>query len=293
MQIAAENSIDPRIKFIILICVSTISVMIKNVLILFMVFICEFGFFIFIRTRKFSTFSYFRKLISISLPIMIFQIILYYNPLFPIFIIPKDIPIIGGWIILSWDGIFYGSIISFRLMILIFSGSIFAMTTNRKDFLIALTKMKIPYILSFMISLALYFLPLILMESEEAQMAMEAKGISITHGKIGERISNLKILLTTIFFNFILNTNNMAMALEARGFHVKGERTFYHNITISKLDVFVFIFIIFTTIFLFYVRCFPYFRDYNFWGYNYSIFDYIIFKLNGSCSLDIFFIKTY
>ncbi len=291
MQTNSEKSTDPRVKFIILLCVSTISVLVQNLIILFVIFISEFLFFIFLKSKKFSPFMYLRKLISMIIPIIFFQTILYYNPLFPIYIIPQNIPIFGGWILLSWDGIFYGLLISFRFMILIFAGSIFAMTTNRKDFLLALTKMKIPYVISFMVSLALYFLPLILMESDEIQMAMEAKGISITHGGIRTRLSNLKVLLTTILFNFILNTNNMAMALQARGFRIKGERTYFHEISISILDVLVLILTILFSISVFFVMCCPYIRDYNFWGYGISIFDYWLFKLNGSCQLEIFFIK--
>ncbi|MFX1451481.1 MAG: energy-coupling factor transporter transmembrane component T family protein [Promethearchaeota archaeon] len=291
MQNKSEKNTDPRVKFIILLCVSTISVFIQNIFILFVIFISEFLYFVFLKSKKFSSLMYMRKLLSMIFPILLFQTILYYNPLFPIYIIPNNIPIFGGWILLSWDGIFYGLMISLRFMILIFAGSIFAMTTNRKDFLLALTKMKIPYIISFMVSLALYFLPLILLESDEIQMAMEAKGISITHGGIRARLANLKTLLTTILFNFILNTNNMAMALQARGFRIKGKRTYFHEISISILDVIVLFSTILLTISAFFIMCCPYIRDYNFWGYGISIFDYWLFKLNGSCQLEIFFIK--
>lgn len=293
MPIRIEKNTDPRIKFIILLCVSTISITIQNILILFLLFVFGFIYFLILKTKKFNPFSYFKRLISIIFPILLFQTILYFNPLFPIYIIPKDIAIIGGWMILSWDGIYYGLIISFRFMILILSGSIFAMTTNRKDFLLGLIKMKIPYVISFMVSLALYFLPLILMESDELQMAMEAKGISITHGNAKSRILNLKILLTTMLFNFILNTNNMAMALQARGFHANGKRTYFHEIKISILDAIIFIFSIIITISLFFIICFPIIREYNFWGYGISIIDYFLFKLKGSCSISLFSIKFF
>ena len=276
------NNIDPRVKFFFLICVSTISIIIKNLLFMFLVLLFTIFLFIIIRKKTLKTISYFRKVLWLSLPIMAFQIIFYYNPLFPIYIVPKELPVFGGWILLSFDGIFYGLLISFRIMILILSGSIFAMTTSRKDFLISLSKMKVPFIISFMVSLALFFLPLILMESEEVQMAMEAKGISVSHGGIGGRLSNLKIILTTVFLNFILNTNNMAMALQTRGFRIKGERTFYRDISISKLDVFLLIIIPICSIFIIFITYYPFYREFNFWTGCESIFDYILFKLNGS-----------
>ena len=287
------NTIDPRIKFIMLLAISTISVILKNILLLFIILIFEFIVFIIVRKRNFNPFSFLGKILWLSVPIMGFQIIFYYNPLFPIYIIPTNIPIFGGWILLSWDGIFYGGILLIRIIILLFSGAIFAMTTDRKDFLIALTKMKIPYIVSFMVSLAFYFLPLILTESDEVQMAMEAKGISIINGGIRSRLSNLKILLTTLFLNFVLNTNNMAMALQARGFRVRGDRTYYHEISISVSDIFILIFTILGSISLFFIMCHPIFQDYNFWGYGISIFDYWLFKLNGSCQLEIFYIGIF
>ena len=131
------------------------------------------------------------------------------------------------------------------------------------------------------------------MESDEVQMAMEAKGISITHGSIRSRLYNLKILLTTMLFNFILNTNNMAMALQARGFRIKGDRTYFHEISMKTLDFMILASTIMFTILSFMLMCVPFFQNFNFWGYGISIFDYWLFKLNGSCQLDIFFIKVF
>ena len=73
------------------------------------------------------------------------------------------------------DGIFF----SIKFLVLIISSIVFAMSTSPRDLMLSLTKMKVPYELAFMLTLAIRFVPVITREINHVIDAQKARAHKI------------------------------------------------------------------------------------------------------------------
>jgi energy-coupling factor transporter transmembrane protein EcfT len=119
---------------------------------------------------------------------------------------------------------------------------LFSLTTNSNDYLQSLTKLRIPFSLAFTTGLVIYFLPMVITESNETRVALETRGISINRGSFITRIKNLFLLLTSILYNFLEKSKYQAIALDSRGFNPHKNRSYYRKVEFELIDISVIIF---------------------------------------------------
>jgi energy-coupling factor transport system permease protein len=89
---------------------------------------------------------------------------------------------------------------------------------------------------SMMISLALRFIPTISMETQKLMMAQESRGAKFRTGNIFKRLLAIISLLVPLFVASFERSEQLANAMEVRGYDLKVKRTKYHKLSFHLCD---------------------------------------------------------
>ena len=113
--------------------------------------------------------------------------------------------------------------------------------------------MKIPVDkFALIVSISLRFIPTIFEEAERIKKAQIARGAEIEKG-IVKRIQNVTSIIIPVFVSIFRRADELAVALEARGYPPKCERTYYRSINFKISDFYVLSFVFLLTLsFLFF-----------------------------------------
>ncbi|EIT84025.1 cobalt transport family protein [Fictibacillus macauensis ZFHKF-1] len=137
------------------------------------------------------------------------------------------------WFKLYDGGLRQGIFISLRLLYLVMVTSLLTLTTKPLDItdgleslLGPLKKIKLPvHEFALMMSIALRFIPTLLQETEKIMKAQMARGAEFTTGPILQRLKAFVPLLIPLFISSFKRAEDLALAMEARGYRGGEGRT--------------------------------------------------------------------
>ncbi|MFC0190539.1 energy-coupling factor transporter transmembrane component T family protein [Fictibacillus aquaticus] len=138
-----------------------------------------------------------------------------------------------GWLKVYEGGVIQGLYISLRLMLLVMMTSLLTLTTTPIDItdgleylLHPLKKLKLPvHEFALMMSISLRFIPTLLQETEKIMKAQMARGADFTSGPIKERVKAFVPLLIPLFISAFKRAEELALAMESRGYRGGEGRT--------------------------------------------------------------------
>ncbi|MCJ0933170.1 energy-coupling factor transporter transmembrane protein EcfT [Virgibacillus halodenitrificans] len=159
-------------------------------------------------------------------------------------------------------GVIQGFAISMRFFLLILVTSLLTLTTTPieitdaiEEMLHPLKKLKFPvHELALMMSISLRFIPTLMQETEKISKAQASRGVDFRTGPIKERIKAIVPLLIPLFISAFKRAEELAMAMEARGYQGGEGRTKLRELKIEKRDMGIFILFVFVIAGLFYFR---------------------------------------
>lgn len=131
-----------------------------------------------------------------------------------------------------------------RLIYLIIGSSVMTLTTTPNDLtdgmeksLSPLKKVHVPvHEIAMMMSIALRFIPILLEETDKIMKAQQARGADFESGNLIQRAKNMVPLLVPLFISAFRRANDLAMAMEARGYHGGEGRTKMRPLVYQKRD---------------------------------------------------------
>ncbi|WP_186576141.1 energy-coupling factor transporter transmembrane component T family protein [Aquibacillus kalidii] len=140
--------------------------------------------------------------------------------------------------------IIQGTAISLRFFLLILVTSLLTLTTSPieitdaiENLLHPLKKIKFPvHELALMMSISLRFIPTLLQETEKISKAQASRGVDFKTGPIKERIQAVVPLLVPLFISAFKRAEELAMAMEARGYQGGEGRTKLRELKVGPLD---------------------------------------------------------
>ncbi|GGA88057.1 energy-coupling factor transporter transmembrane component T family protein [Ornithinibacillus halotolerans] len=155
-----------------------------------------------------------------------------------------------------------GFAISLRFFLLILITSLLTLTTTPieitdaiEDILHPLKKIKFPvHELALMMSISLRFIPTLLQETDKISKAQASRGVDFRTGPIRDRIKAVVPLLVPLFVSAFKRAEELAMAMEARGYQGGEGRTKLRELKIRKLDIYVFLVFLLVIAGMFYTR---------------------------------------
>ena len=132
-----------------------------------------------------------------------------------------------GWLVVKRQAAAYGLGMALRLTGMVVAGLFLLSTTSIEELTYGLTRLGLPYRLSFAFSLAFRLVPTFLNSAATISQAQRARGLDLEKGNVFLRIRKHIPLLIPIFASALRRTDQLAMALETKGFGARTDRTSY------------------------------------------------------------------
>lgn len=142
------------------------------------------------------------------------------------------------------EGVRQAAFISSRFFILVVMASLLTFTTSSLDLTDALEqllgplkKIRVPvHELALMMSIALRFIPTLWEETEKIMNAQLARGANLDSGNIFKRLSAYIPIFIPLFLSSFRRAEELALAMEARGYRGGVGRTKYRLLRYSSKD---------------------------------------------------------
>jgi energy-coupling factor transport system permease protein len=125
---------------------------------------------------------------------------------------------------------------SLRIVSFIVTGVAFVSTTSNEEIVRGLRGVGVPYTFCFAVGTALRLFPTFLGAAGTVRQAQEARGLDLSASNPIQRIRQFVPLLIPVFMTAFRNVQTQAMALEARGFDTRRDRTFYGDDALGAVD---------------------------------------------------------
>lgn len=171
-------------------------------------------------------------------------ILLMITVVFNLFVIPGT-PLIKIWkLTVTVEGLKTAVFMAIRLVYLIIGSSVMTLTTTPNQLtdgmekgLRPLNKIHVPvHEVAMMMSIALRFIPILLEETDKIMKAQMARGADFESGGIIQKAKSMVPLLVPLFISAFRRANDLAMAMEARGYHGGEGRTKMKPLVYQKRD---------------------------------------------------------
>lgn len=159
-------------------------------------------------------------------------------------------------------GIIKGLVISLRFILLVMMTSLLTLTTTPieitdaiENLLHPLKRFKFPvHELALMMSISLRFIPTLMQETDKISKAQASRGVDFRTGPMKERIKAIIPLLIPLFVSAFKRAEELAMAMEARGYQGGEGRTKLRALSYKRKDFISFSIFLLVIIVLFFVR---------------------------------------
>lgn len=159
---------------------------------------------------------------------------------------------IFGFLIYS-DAIFQTLYISIRLLLMIMVTTILTATTKPldltlgiEDLLAPFKRFKIPaHEIAMMISIALRFIPTLIEETDRIMKAQASRGVDLAEGKLKEKVLAILSLIVPLFVSSFQRAEDLADAMEARGYVPTNKRTRYKQLKRTLKDIIMLFIVVF------------------------------------------------
>ena len=134
--------------------------------------------------------------------------------------------------------------VAVRLMLMIMVTTILTATTKPLDLTLGIESLlrplkviKVPaHEIAMMISIALRFIPTLIEETQRIMKAQASRGVDLKEGKLKEKIMAILSLIVPLFVSAFQRAEDLANAMEARGYSPQAKRTRYKKLCLQFND---------------------------------------------------------
>ncbi|PRO64577.1 energy-coupling factor transporter transmembrane component T family protein [Alkalicoccus urumqiensis] len=145
-------------------------------------------------------------------------------------------------------GLLEGFVVGFRLLLLIVLATLLTLTTTPVDLtdgieslLRPLSYVRVPtHEFALMMSIALRFIPTLLTETQTIMKAQMARGAAFSRGSVWNRLKAFLPVLIPLFSQSFKRAEDLATAMEARGYNGGAGRTKYRELSWKLSDTLIF-----------------------------------------------------
>jgi energy-coupling factor transport system permease protein len=121
------------------------------------------------------------------------------------------------------------------LSVFVLAGLIFILTTHPKRLMVGLVEKGVPRKIGYVFVASLQLVPELQRRASNILEAQQSRGLD-TGGSIRNRIQALVALLSPLLIGALISTQTRSLALDARGFAMKGPQTSIYSPTVSVTD---------------------------------------------------------
>ena len=152
-----------------------------------------------------------------------------------------------------WDSFYQCGYILLRLVMMLCITMVLTSSTKPMDLtrglewgMTPLKVIKFPaHEIAMTISIALRFIPTILEETNRIMKAQESRGVDFVHGSLKNKFRAIISLIIPLFVSAIERSEELANAMEARGYDPKAKRTHFQKLHFHYFDIFALLVVLF------------------------------------------------
>ncbi|MCU5745130.1 energy-coupling factor transporter transmembrane protein EcfT [Staphylococcus sp. SQ8-PEA] len=149
-----------------------------------------------------------------------------------------------GFLTVDTHGIEEGIYIALRLLFIMCASTILTLATSPLDLTHAFERLLAPFRyvkvpvqqLSLMMAIALRFIPTLMEEMDKIILAQKSRGSEMSSGNLWQRLKAFVPILIPIFISAFQRAEDLAIAMEVRGYEVGVERTNYRHLNWKLKD---------------------------------------------------------
>lgn len=221
------SRIDPRVKlFWVMLCTSGALIFVRLPWMAGLLLFCLLGTFSFGADRK-ALRGRLARFLPLFLLILLVHIVFVRTGTPLLFI--REYPIV------TFDGLMRGATTLMRFFIILCSAAVMA-GENTRRVLAAFSKMKVPYLFSFMLMIALRFLPTFSTSFSDALIALQLRGVELKRLSLVKKLRLYRDLLLPVVADAVVKSRVLAVVMEARGFGAMPRRTSYLEVRMTLRD---------------------------------------------------------
>lgn len=149
-----------------------------------------------------------------------------------------------GWFSIEEAGIRQAAFMAMRLILLVTMGALLTLTTKPMDLTDGLERLMSPFKrlgipvheIALMLSIALRFIPTLLEETDKIMKAQKARGVDFETGSLLKRARHMIPIVIPLFISAFRRAEDLAFAMEARGYRGGEGRTRLRQLRLSWRD---------------------------------------------------------
>jgi energy-coupling factor transport system permease protein len=139
-------------------------------------------------------------------------------------------------ITITLDGILFGIAMGLRVSLMVLAAGVWMMTTSPQKMTLGLLKMGLPYKAGLAMSTSIRFVPLINAERATIMEAQRARGLRLEKGNPLARAAKSVAIIGPMFLRAVDLAQALALAMDARGFAARENRTSLIEIEMTSTD---------------------------------------------------------
>ncbi len=132
------------------------------------------------------------------------------------YLIPAAVPVIGGHIPITTGALHFAAILSMRFFVMLFAFQLMIISTQPRDLVTALQKLRLPVDYSLMLLIAIRFIPSLQLEGKRIQEAQRARAYNPGAGVKG-RVKELTPIIIPLVSNALGKANVLGLTIDLRG----------------------------------------------------------------------------
>jgi len=152
--------------------------------------------------------------------------------------------------VISWTAILQAAYLSFRVFLMISLTTILTSSTKPLDLSLAIEDLLSPlklvkfpvHILSTIIAIAFRMIPTLLEEASKIMKAQASRGVDYKNGGFKDKIKAIGSLVIPLLVSSFQKAEDLAYAMDSRGYDPYQKRTRYRKFKISFLDIAILVF---------------------------------------------------
>lgn len=225
--------LDPRTKLVIVICITTLALIYNTPGQLFLLLAGTIILLLLFRVDLYGVYRHLRPFLPLFLILFLVQCI--FAPGGEVLLALGPVPLFTS------KGLALGASAVLRIGVVV-AAAILLTTGSSRDFILGLVQWRLPYEMAFMVFVAIRFLPIFRDELINVVTAIQLRGVELKRVPWGQKIKLYGSVLFPVVYGALLKAQQLAVAMEARGFRAYPQRTYLRQLNLSRADYMVMLF---------------------------------------------------
>jgi len=219
--------LDPRIKLLLLIGLSTVSFITQKPAALLALFLLTVMILLLGGVTPATIWTKLRGMFGLILMIFLMQCVFTRSG--------EPALALNGVTLVTENGIQTAVLVGLRLLIIVLSALTVALGESR-DYLLALTQCKVPYEIAFLVLAAMRFLPMLREEARDVLCAAQMRGLRIKKAGLRKQVAAYMSIVLPVLAGAIRRAEQLSVSMEARGFRAFPRRTSMRRLRMRSAD---------------------------------------------------------